>query len=182
MEQVSPSNSNGRRRAGRLSRCALGDADISRRAVLKVELHAHTDLDPRDRLPHTTEQLIDHARSLGYDALAVTLHDKYFDPAPYRDYARERRVVLIPGIERTVDGKHLLLINFPAECEQVRTVDDVLALKARTRGLVIAPHSFYPTPTALGSSIEHWARAIDAVEVNAMYTRQLNFNHKAVAW
>ena len=48
--------------------------------MLKVELHAHTDQDPVDRIPHSTEQLIERAAALGYGALAVTLHDRYFDP------------------------------------------------------------------------------------------------------
>ena len=48
--------------------------------VLKVELHAHTDDDPLDRIGHSTEQLIDRAAALGYDAIAVTLHNRYFDP------------------------------------------------------------------------------------------------------
>lgn len=150
--------------------------------MLKVELHAHTDLDPRDRIAHSTEQLIDRAQELGFGALAVTLHDKYFDPAPFAAYACARGIVLLSGIERTVNGKHLLLINFPAACAGVSTVDDLEDLKTQTEGLVIAPHPFYPTGSALGSELDEWTRVVDAVEINAMYTRQLDFNRKAVAW
>ena len=70
--------------------------------LLKTELHAHTDQDPEDRIPHTTTQLIDRAAELGYHAIAVTLHDRYFDPAPDMPYARERGVLLLSGIERTI--------------------------------------------------------------------------------
>jgi len=150
--------------------------------VLKVELHAHTNLDPRDRLPHTTVQLLDRARSLGYDALAVTLHDRYFDPAPFAEEATARGLVLLPGIERTIEGKHVLLVNFPAACEAVMTVADVAALKPGTHGLVIAPHPFFPAGSALGASLDRWVGVVDAVEVNAMYTRQLDFNRRGVAW
>jgi predicted metal-dependent phosphoesterase TrpH len=150
--------------------------------VLKVELHAHTDLDPRDRIAHSTEELIDRAHALGFGALAVTLHDKYFDPAPFAKYACARGIVLMSGIERTVNGKHLLLINFPADCAGISTVDDLADLKTRTEGLVIAPHPFYPTGSALGTDLDEWTRVVDAVEINAMYTRQLDFNRKAVAW
>jgi predicted metal-dependent phosphoesterase TrpH len=150
--------------------------------VLKVELHAHTDDDPADRIAHTTEQLIDHAASLGYDGLAVTLHDRYFDPTPYADYARTRGIVLLPGIERTIAGKHLLLINLPPACANVGTFDDVARLKTTSAGLVVAPHPFYPTPSALGRLLDAHASLIDAVELNAMYTRELDFNRRAVAW
>ena len=89
--------------------------------MLKVELHAHTDLDPVDRIPHSTTDLIDHAASLGYHVLAITLHDRYFDPADWQAYARDRGILLLPGIERTIERQHVLLINFPAESASIRS-------------------------------------------------------------
>jgi predicted metal-dependent phosphoesterase TrpH len=151
--------------------------------VLKVELHAHTGLDPLDYIPHTTRQLIDRAAALGYGALAVTLHDRYYDPADDREYAQARGVVLIPGIERTIRRRHVLLINFPRECEAVASFDDVRALKRRfPRGIVIAPHAFYPTMSAMGRDPEGCLDVVDAIEVNSMFTPWVNFNNRAVAW
>jgi predicted metal-dependent phosphoesterase TrpH len=151
--------------------------------LLKVELHAHTDDDPADRITHSTRELVDHAALLGYHAIAITLHDRYFDPAPHAAYARARGILLIAGIERTIARRHVLLINFPAECERVRTFEEVADLKARTNGLVIAPHPFYPTPSAIGRSLlDRHATLIDAVELNSMYVRGLDFNRNAVAW
>lgn len=150
--------------------------------MLKVELHAHTDEDPADRLPHTTADLIDRAAALGYDALAVTLHDRYFDPAPHAAYAAARNLLLLSGIERTVGGRHVLLINFPAEIAAVRTFDDIRALKARTHGLVIAPHPFYPVPSAMRGQLDREISVIDAVEVNSMFTVWLDFNAAAARW
>jgi predicted metal-dependent phosphoesterase TrpH len=151
--------------------------------VLKVELHAHTRQDPADLIPHTTRQLIDRAGALGYDALAITLHDRYYDAAMDQDYARAKGIVLIPGIERTVDGCHVLLLNFPACCGEVSSVDDVRTLRERyPRGLVVAPHPFYPIPSALGRRMEVWADVIDAVEVNAMFTARIDFNRRATLW
>ena len=92
-------------------------------------------------------------------------------------------IVLIPGIERTIDRRHVLLLNFPAECAAVQSFADVKALKDRhPRGLVIAPHAFYPTPSALYSYADRFADLIDAVEVNSMFTRWLDFNSRAVRW
>ena len=150
--------------------------------VLKVELHAHTDQDPADRINHRTGDLIDHAAALGYDALAVTLHDRYFDPAPFLGHAETRGIVLLSGIERTIEGKHVLLINFPAEVARVATFADVRALKASCRGLVVAPHPFYPVPSALGRVLDREIALIDAVELNAMYTRRIDFNRAAIDW
>ena len=152
--------------------------------MLKVELHSHTDIDPCDAIPYSTHTLIDDAARLGYHALAVTPHDKYFDPADDADYARARGITLIAGIERTVAGKHVLLLNFPAACAEVQTFDDVAALKAAyPNGLVIAPHAFYPNPSALRRTLlKKHAALFDAVEINALYTRAIDFNARAVRW
>jgi predicted metal-dependent phosphoesterase TrpH len=153
------------------------------RTVLKIELHAHTGLDPSDLIPHTTRQLIDRAADLGYGALAVTLHDRYFDITDDQMYACARHVVLIRGIERTIEGCHLLLLNFPPACASVSTFDDVRALRRQhPGGLVIAPHAFYPIRSALGSRVERCADLIDAVEVSSMFTSWLDFNRRAVDW
>jgi predicted metal-dependent phosphoesterase TrpH len=151
--------------------------------MLKTELHAHTDDDPADRIAHSVEDLVDHASALGYGALAITLHDRYFDPAATAAYARDRNVVLMAGIERTIEGRHLLLVNFPAASAKVRGFDDVARLKADwPAGLVVAPHPFYPTPSALRGLMDRHAALLDAVEVNAMYTRFLDFNRRAIRW
>jgi len=150
--------------------------------VLKIELHTHTDEDPADLIAHSTRDLIDRAVALGYGGLAITLHDRYFDPAPHAEYARERNLVLMAGIERTIGSRHVLLINFPARVAAVRSFDDIAALKQETTGLVVAPHPFYPIPSALGTDLERHAGVFDAVEVNAMYTRALDFNRRAISW
>jgi predicted metal-dependent phosphoesterase TrpH len=151
--------------------------------VLKVELHAHTNLDPLDYIPHTSRELIDRAAAQGYDALAITMHNRYYDPADDAGYARGKRVVLIAGIERTISGRHVLLLNFPAACAEVGSFDDLRALKVRyPRGLIIAPHAFYPAPTALYSFVDRYVDLIDAIEVNSMFTSWVNFNVRAIGW
>ena len=151
--------------------------------MLKVELHTHTDRDPYDRVQHSARELIDHAASRDYQALAITLHDRYAYAAEDERYARDRGIVLIPGVERTIAGRHVLLLNFPPECAAVRTFAALTALKAsHPQGLVIAPHAFYPISSALRDELERHADLFDAVEVNAMYTRLVNFNRKAIAW
>jgi predicted metal-dependent phosphoesterase TrpH len=151
--------------------------------VLKVELHAHTSDDPVDRIPHTTAQLIDRAADLGYDALAITLHDRQLELSPWQQQAAERGVVLIPGIERTIEGKHVLLLNFSPRSADVRSFDGLASLKRDEPGLVIAPHAFFPNATCLGPSLmDRYADLFDAVECNAMFTRGLDFNAAARRW
>ena len=151
--------------------------------MLKVDLHTHSSEDPVDRLPYDARTLIEQAATLGYSALAITLHDRQLPLTELTAIARERGVVLIPGIERTVRGKHVLLLNFPTGTEQVSDFDEVARLRRRTNGLVVAPHAFYPHPTALGRRLmDTHAGLFDAVEVNAFYTRLVDFNRPAVGW
>jgi len=151
--------------------------------MIKTELHAHTALDPVDYIPHTTRQLIDRAASLGYGALAITLHNRYYSPEGDAAYARERGLVLLSGIERTIYGRHLLLINYPASCAAVASFEDLRSLRQHhPHGLVVAPHAFYPTTTALQSLLDRYHDLIDALEVNSMFMSWLDFNSRAVKW
>jgi predicted metal-dependent phosphoesterase TrpH len=150
--------------------------------VLKVELHSHTADDPVDRIPYTTGQLIARAAELGYDALAITLHDKQLDIRPFQSYAADRGVTLIPGIERTIEGKHVLLLNFRRGAEDVRSFDDLRRLRQREPGLVIAPHPYFPHPSCLRGLVERHADLFDGAEYNAMFTSAINFNDAAVRW
>ena len=150
--------------------------------MLKLELHTHTSDDPVDRIPHTLPQLIDRASALGYHALAVTLHDRQFDVRPFAGYAADRGIVLIAGIERTIEGRHALLLNFRKGAQDVRTFDDLARLKQREPGLVVAPHPFFPAQSCLGQLLDRHASLFDAVERNAMFTASVDFNRRAEQW
>ena len=151
--------------------------------MLKVELHTHTSDDPKDSIPHSTAELIDRAAALGYDALAITLHERQMDLGPWEGRARDRGIVLIPGIERTIEGRHVLLLNFPACTEHANTFDDVRLLKRQFGGLVVAPHAFYPGLTCLRGAMDRHADVFDAIEFTYFYTRGTElFNEQAVRW
>ncbi len=154
----------------------------SHRPMLKVELHAHTSDDPIDQIPYSAKELIDRAASLGYDALAITLHNRQHPIERLVPYAAERGIVLLPGIERTIQGRHVLLINYRRETEEVETFEDLARLRRSGPGLVIAPHPFFPASTCLGSDLDRHRDLFDAVEINAMFTSSLNFNRRAERW
>ena len=150
--------------------------------MLKIELHAHSGDDPVDWIPYSTFDLIDRAAALGYGALAVTLHERQLDVRPFASYAADRGVLLIPGVERTIEGKHVLLLNFPSGADDVRSFDELKRLKEKTGGLVIAPHPFFPGGTCLHGALTRHQSLFDAVEVNAMFTSVVDFNRPAVRW
>src|SRR5262245_66616826 len=103
--------------------------------VLKVDLHLHTSEDPADVISHDAYQLIDRAAELGFNALAVTLHDRVLIDSRLTGYARDRGIVLVPGVERTIEARHVLLLNFPVGTDHVRTFRDLRALRSRANGI-----------------------------------------------
>jgi predicted metal-dependent phosphoesterase TrpH len=150
--------------------------------MLKVELHTHTADDPVDTIPHTVPDLIDRAAVLGYDAIAVTLHERQLDLGRFGAYARERGIVLIPGVERTIEGRHVLLLNFRHGVTDIDTFADLARLRRREPGLVVAPHPFFPASTCLGRDLDRHAELFDAVERNAMFTTSIDFNRGGERW
>ncbi|MGE5814371.1 MAG: PHP-associated domain-containing protein [Acidobacteriota bacterium] len=150
--------------------------------MLKCDFHIHTSDDPVDYIEHSTYGLIDRAAALGLGALAITLHDRQLDEECLRDYARDRGIVLLPGVERTIAGKHVVLVNFPAEAERVGSFEELRALKARSNGLVIAPHPFFPGASCLRSLMDAHADVFDAVEWSYFWTAGVNFNAAARRW
>jgi predicted metal-dependent phosphoesterase TrpH len=151
--------------------------------VLKVDLHLHTAEDPVDRISHTAEDLVRRAAGLGFGALAITLHDSQFADPRVSACARELGVTLIPGVERTIEGRHVLLLNFSARAvESVRTLADLPRLKASAHGLVIAPHAYFPGNSCIGRALDAHADLFDAVEWSYFWTRAINFNARAARW
>jgi predicted metal-dependent phosphoesterase TrpH len=150
--------------------------------VLKVDLHLHTADDPDDRIVHDAKTLVDRAHVFGFGALAITLHNRQFADSALVAYAQERGIALIPGIEKTIARRHILLLNFPPQAEQVRTLADIAALKRRCNGLVIAPHPFFPHATCLREQMDAHVDLFDAVEWSYFWTRALDFNARAARW
>lgn len=152
--------------------------------MLKTELHAHTADDPVDLIPHSSIDLIERAAALGYQVLAITLHDRYLDIEPLLPHARRCGITLIAGIEKTIEGRHVLLINFDAAAERVGTFDELRRLRqARPTGLVVAPHPFYPSTSCVGRILEQQPDLFDAVEFSAIYTFGVGaFNRTAIRW
>jgi hypothetical protein len=77
----------------------------------------------------------------------------------------------------------VLLLDFPAAgADAVRSFDDLRRLKPGCRGLVIAPHAWFPDSTCLRGQLDRQADLFDAVEWSYFWTRRLNFNARAARW
>ncbi len=144
-------------------------------AELKADFHIHTSEDPKDFIRYSATELIDMAHGLGYKVLSITNHE-HCTWSPYlRDYARERGIVLIPGMEATIQGKHVLLLNFSFDKLSIGSIRDLSSI-TREEGLVIAPHPYYPSPVALGKHFTRNIRLFDAAEWSHFFCKKINFN------
>jgi predicted metal-dependent phosphoesterase TrpH len=147
---------------------------------LKCDLHLHTKEDPRHQLSYTAKELIDAAAGHGYDVLSITNHNTVTYNSDLAAYAEERGILLIPGVEATVMGKHVLIYGVDKMDEKwdSLTFFDLKRLKA-AGAFIVAPHPFYPNYNCLGNLVERFSTLFDAVEYSHLYTRKVNFNLKA---
>jgi predicted metal-dependent phosphoesterase TrpH len=155
----------------------------------RVELHSHCQGDPVDSyLVHTLFQHIDQAKAVGLDAIAVTWHQKICAVPEAFAYARERNILLIPGMEAEVDRKHLVVLNLAeGDLPGEPTWNQIRALRQRKPEVfVLAPHPFYPHPSCLGKVMNEHADCIDAVEWCIIHVQWLpgrvNPNLRAAQW
>jgi predicted metal-dependent phosphoesterase TrpH len=125
--------------------------------------------------------MIDHAAQLGFDVMAITNHDFMSHSEGLADYAAARGIVLVPGVEATIENRHVLLFNFNYWDDRPRTFEDLYRVRRNNpQILTIAPHPFYPSQFCLqGKLLEH-LELFDGIEYSHFYTKNMNFNRKAV--
>jgi predicted metal-dependent phosphoesterase TrpH len=149
--------------------------------LLKADFHIHTREDPHDFIRYTAVELLHEAARQGFQVLALTCHNKRIHTEELRRRAEDLGILLIPGVEAAIEGKHTLLLDMPYSRLRVRNFKHVRALK-KDGGLVIAPHPFFPAPKCLNGKLRENLDVFDAIEFSHFYTRTLDFNRKAVAY
>ncbi|MFQ5835069.1 MAG: PHP-associated domain-containing protein [bacterium] len=146
---------------------------------LKADLHLHTSEDPKDKVRYSARQLIDHASQKGFDVLAITNHDLCTYNDYLRDYAASKGILLIPGIELSVEEKHIVLLNTTNDAPQkIQSLQELRDYKNED-SLVVAPHPYFPMFQALKSKLEEYVDIFDAIEYTHFYFRRINYNKKA---
>jgi len=155
------------------------DTRIKRPRPLKADLHLHTAEDPNDRVSYTAKELISKAADEGFEVLAITNHQCLTFNQKLSAYARERGILLIPGMEMNVRHRHVLLLNPP----NGRNVSDFSSLSSLRRPdrLIMAPHPYFPNPRSLNGHLLKNLKLFDAIEYCHFYSSRINFNQKAVA-
>ncbi len=149
--------------------------------LLKADFHIHTRDDPHDLIRHTAVELLEEAARQGFDVIALTCHNKRIHTEELARRAQDLGILLIPGVEATIEGKHTLLLDMPYSRLRVRSFEHVRE-RRRDGGLVIAPHPFFPAPKCLNGKLRENLDLFDAIEFSHFYTRTVDFNRKAVEY
>lgn len=144
---------------------------------VKADFHIHTSEDRKDLIRYSARELIDMGRKKGFSCLAITNHDTCVWSEYLRDYAKERGICLLPGMEATLQGRHVLLINLDFKKISVSRLEDLYSLRSEN-SLIIAPHPFYPSPVALRKKFVRHLKLFDAAEWSHFFCRHINFNLK----
>jgi predicted metal-dependent phosphoesterase TrpH len=143
---------------------------IKKLRPLKTDFHLHTAEDPLDRIRYTSRELISKAADEGFDVISITNHQKMTFNQDLLSYAQERGILLIPGVELTIQRRHVLVLNPPPH----RMCSDFHSLSKlrRPETLIIAPHPYFPGTYSLnGYLLKHYCH---------FYSPMINFNQRAV--
>ena len=152
--------------------------------MLKVELHTHTSDDPKDKkwITYSARQLVDEAIQQKFDVLGISCHNFMFVDEKLREDAGKRGLLLLFGIERDVEGKHVLLYNITTDVAMgIETFEDLR--KARVDNpemLSIAAHPPYWGASCLRGKIIEYLDLFDAWEHSFLHTAFHNPNKKMI--
>jgi hypothetical protein len=165
----------------RRRRVARRDGDpLANRPWITCDLHMHTSWSHDCSIP--VADLLDHASSIGLEAIAVTDHNRFGGAAEAAELARNRKLTVIAGEEVKTDGQGEVIGLFIHEeiPRGLSFADTIAAIRAQG-GLVYLPHPFdrmhaIPDPRTLHRHLAD----IDVFEVyNARLLRE-SFNDEAL--
>jgi len=123
--------------------------------------------------------VIARAAREGYRVLSITNHDLHTYSDDLAAYARDHGVLLIPGVEATVEGRHVLVYNADVAVDKLRTFADLRRYRTPD-WLVVAPHPFFPASYCLRERLWQEIELFDAIEFSHFYTPRVDFNRAAV--
>lgn len=145
----------------------------------RASLHNHTNSDPQDPIRYSDKELIDHAAKEGFKILAITCHNKWIGSKELIDYAEKKGVLLIPGVEKTIQRRHISILNCTEEAEKIHTFKALKEYKQKHPDcFIIANHPYFPGFNMFKDMLKRHVDCLDAVEFSWWYSKWLDFNKR----
>ncbi len=142
----------------------LFPAYCERSPVLSVELHCHSALSHDGRDP--IELLLEQAKAVDLDAIAVTDHDEIDASLEAAKLAPEYGLVGIPGMEITSRAGHVLGLGIEERIPPGLSFGETLDKIREQGGVAIVPHPFQKSRSGVAANITGKKLAeADAIEV-----------------
>lgn len=149
----------------------------STKSLTKIQLHLHVAGDVLDNIKYSAKQAIKEAAKRDYLAISITCHDIFIFNQELVDYAKQNKVILIPGIEKTIEGKHVLIYNCDQAVEKIQTFEQLKHYrKSHPEIFVMAAHPFHPSNTSLMHKLCQHHTLFDAIEYCHFYSPLINPN------
>src|SRR3989442_3004531 len=147
------------------------------RARLRADLHIHTS-EAEPFIAYNARDVIARAAREGYRVLSITNHDTLTFSGELAAYARDHGIVLIPGVEATVEGRHVLVYNADVAVDKLQTFADLRRYRT-PEWLVVAPHPFFPASYCLRERLWPEIEPFDTIAVRPLCTPRPDFNPAA---
>jgi predicted metal-dependent phosphoesterase TrpH len=106
-----------------------------------IDLHTHT-LPLSDDSELTPDELIEHAKSAGLDAICLTEHDAFWNDDDIAALCRKHDFLVLPGVEINTEEEHLLVFGLKKWILGMTRAAFVMDLVERAGGVVIVAHPF----------------------------------------
>ncbi len=147
----------------------------------KADFHMHVKGDLTDTfITHSAEDLIRYAAERKFEVLSITNHNMIHYNERLKEFALSLGILLLPGVEATIEGRHVLLINYQGPLP-IRKLTDLKSLY-NSPTLIIGAHPFYPTSFTLRGKLVQHIDCFHAIEYCHFYPWFFNvFNHRAEA-
>lgn len=146
---------------------------------VKASLHLHTKEDVNEEYPidYSIFDLIDLSAENGMKVLALTGHENCATTPKMVAYAAKQGILLIPGIEIELGGKHTLILNADKSAEAVDSFDKLRQYRqTHPHCFVIAVHPNFKFHSIGLDNLEKYRDLFDAVEHSWFYSRLINLN------
>jgi len=154
---------------------------------LKIDFHIHTNDYDWLESEFSSRHIIDNAAKNRFDAISITEHNFLNYSRKLKNYAAKKGLLLIPGVEATIDGSHVLIINHDEKDAMrkigkkiPRTFEELRRIKSR-KNIIIAAHPYLALSSIKDRFILH-KDLFDAVEYNGFedYFWFFPWNRKAI--
>jgi predicted metal-dependent phosphoesterase TrpH len=130
-----------------------------------IDLHTHTHPLSHDSLLSPNE-LIDAARVARLDAVCLTEHDFFWDPAEVAALSKRHSFLVIPGIEVNTEDGHIVVFGLDRFIYGMHRLNELARLADAAGAVMIAAH---PYRRQLPFELRHegdWTQALERAVTN----------------